>query len=65
VPIWDVKDCCAMWYNELMMQPSNQEDIEYIAVDERQERIAALIKLAISDPEGMFRILDNRQGEGV
>ena len=48
-----------------MMQPSNQEDIEYIAVDERQERIAALIKLAISDPEGMFRILDNRQGEGV
>ncbi len=41
-----------------MTQPSNQEDIEYIAVDERQERIAALIKLAISDPEGILKALD-------
>jgi len=41
-----------------MMQPSNQEDIEYITVEEHQESLAALIKLAISDPEGILKALD-------
>jgi len=41
-----------------MIKSSNQEDIEYIAVEERQERIVLLIELAISDPGGILRALD-------
>ena len=41
-----------------MMQPSNQEDIEYITVEEHQEILAALIKLAVSDPKEILKALD-------
>ena len=48
-----------------MMKPSNQEDIEYIAVNEHEESLAALIKLAVSDPGEYLRALDRDQAKRV
>ena len=49
----------------MVSEQQNLKEAVYVPIDEQQERIAALIKLAIFDPDEILRVLDNRQGEGV
>lgn len=49
----------------MVREQQNLKEVVYVPIDEQQERIAALIKLAIFDPDEILQVLDNRQGEGV
>ena len=49
----------------MVNEQQNPHEAVYVPIDERQERIAALIRLAILDPDEIRQALDNQLREGV
>lgn len=49
----------------MVNKQQNPQEAVYVPIDERQERIAALIRLAIFDPDEIRQALDSRLHEGV
>ena len=46
-------------------EQQNLQEAVYVPIDEQQERIAALIRLAILHPDEIWQALDNQLRKGV